>query len=96
MVVVIVNQNCVFPFEREGKSPVTAHRHRPVTFQISLQRMESPSGSAHIFRGSSIVQSEKLLPQALAVAGLDFRLRASSEEQFDSLVTEAFDHPYSV
>ena len=41
-------------------------------------------------------RAQKLFAQSLAMTRLDLRFRSRLEEQFDSLVTEAFDHSYSV
>ena len=96
MIVAMVNENGVFTFKREGESPVAADRHRPVAFQISMERMRSPAGSIHVLQRPGIVESEKLFAQALTMTGLNFRFRPSSEEQFDSLMAKALYHPYSV
>ena len=96
MVVAIVNQNGVFSLKCEGESPIAADIHRPVTFEIAMKRMKPPSRSVHIFRRSGIVQGEELFPQPFGMTGLNLRPRSAPEEQFDSLMAEASDHPYSV
>ncbi len=96
MVVAIVNEDGVFSFKGEGESPIAADTHCPVTLEVAMKRMQPPSGSVHVFRSSGVVEGEKLFPQPFGMTGLNFRLRSASEEQFNSLVAETFDHPYSV
>lgn len=67
-----------------------------MAFQITMQRMQLPAWRTHIFRQAGIVEGEKLFAKAFSVARLDFGFRSGSEEELDSLVTEASDHSCSV
>lgn len=96
MVVAIINEDCVFAFKREGKPPVAADHNRPVTFQFPMEGMQLPAGSVHVLHRSGIVEHEELFTQPFAVTSLNFCFRPGPEEQFDSLMTKAFDHSYSV
>lgn len=96
MVVAIIDQNGVFSFKREGQSPVAADIYGPVTFEVAMERMQSPSRSVHVFRRFGIIKGEKLFPQSFRMTGLNLRPRSAPKEQFESLVAEASDHPYSV
>jgi hypothetical protein len=96
MVVLIINEHGVLAIEGKREPPIPAYGHRPMVFECPVQRMQPPAGGVHVFRGPCVVQREKLLAQPLSMARLDLCSRSRPEEQFDSLMTEALDHLYSV
>ena len=96
MVVLIIDEHSVFTLEGEGEPPIAAYRHRPMVLQFPVQGMQLPAGSIHVLRRPGIIQREELLTQPPCMTRLDFSFQSRPEEQFDSLVTEAFDHLYSV
>lgn len=61
-----------------------------------MQGMQLPARGIHIFGRPGVVEGEQLSAEPLGVAGLDFGFRSRPEEELDSLVTETFDHLYSV
>ncbi len=96
MVIVIINQNRIFAFKHKSKPPVSIYGHRPMAFEFPTQRMQPPAGGVHVSGGARIVQGEELLAQPLGMAGLNLGFRPCSKEQFDTFVTKAFNHSYSV
>jgi hypothetical protein len=96
MVVLVIDEHYVLSFKCEREAPVAVHRHRPMAFQFAMQGMQLPSGRVHISCRPGIVQREQLFAKPFGMAGLDFGFRSRPEEQFDSLVTKAFDHLCSV
>jgi len=65
-------------------------------FKLPAQRVQFPAGSVHIFRGPRIVEREELLTEAFSMSGLNFRFRPGSKKLFDTFVTKAANHTYSV
>jgi hypothetical protein len=92
VVIAIIHQHGIFPFEAERQPPIAADIHRPVVLQIAAQGMQPPAGRVHVLRGFGIVQRGQLQFQLVRMMGLDFRFRSRFEEPLDTLVPEAFDH----
>ena len=96
MVVAVINEHGVFAVESERETPIAAYRHRPMTFQIAMQRMQLPSRRFHVVGRPRVVEREQLSAKPFRMVSLDLGFRSRPEEQLNSLVTKAFDHTYSV
>ena len=92
MVVPIVHQHGIFPFEGKRQTPVAADIHRPMPFEIAAQGMQPPPVRVHVLLGFGVVQRGQLQSQFVSMMRLDFRLGSCFEELLDTFVPEAPDH----
>ncbi|CAN5209240.1 hypothetical protein BH20ACI2_BH20ACI2_24450 [soil metagenome] len=92
MIILIIDQNGVFPVKGKCEPPVTTHIHRPMTGNITVQLMQSPSRSVHILWPFRIVQSKELSLQFPGMFRLDAGFRAAFEKLLDPAVSKALDH----
>ncbi len=60
MIVLIIDQNGILAFEGERQSPVTAHRYRPVSGKVTVQRMKPPPRPIHIRRAGGRIEPPEL------------------------------------
>ena len=59
MVINIVNVAGVTVGKAENNPPVSAHRHRPKTFQRPSERMQPQAGEVHVCNGAHGVQARE-------------------------------------
>src|ERR1700744_1511777 len=96
MVVLIIDQYCVFAIESEGQAPITAYPDCPMVLEIAAQLMQAPSRHVHIRRRLCKIEQLKPIGQSFSMRGSDAGLVACLEEPLNPGVPEAFDHLLSV
>ena len=96
MIILIVHQNCVLPFEPEGQAPVSADLDRPMTGQLLVQRMKIPPWKIHPAGSSRAIQDCHLVFKFPCVSRIDACLRAVPEEPLKARVLERLDHTSTV
>jgi len=60
VIVLIVNENCVFSFKLEGEPPIAIDSNGPMAFQIPFQRMQAPSRRVQVGSRFCRIKSIKL------------------------------------
>src|ERR1700690_1978935 len=88
VIILIVNQDSVFTFERKRQTPIPADAYGPAVLQRTFQRMEPPTRRIHIGRSFRVIEGKKLNPQPIRVFGLNSSLRARSKKMFDATMPE--------
>jgi hypothetical protein len=92
MVILIVDEDCIFAVEGKGEPPVSIDADGPVFAELAGQSMPLPAGNVHLLGPGGDVEEGKLLVESTTMAGLDTSLRACLEKPFDSFVAEAPNH----
>jgi hypothetical protein len=96
VVILIVDQNCIFAFKSEGEPPIAVDPHRPMAFQIALQRMQSPSRHLQVGGRFCPIQRIKLLGKLFGMSWLDARFAPGQKEFLYTGVPKALDYALSV
>jgi len=85
VIILAVNKHCVFAHEQKRQPPIAAHVHRPVSGEISFQRMQIVARRVHILGAARHVQRGQP-SQSRSMFWLDARLAASLGKSSQSLV----------
>jgi hypothetical protein len=96
VIVLIVHEDRVLVFKSEGHPPVAVHLDRPMTCEITFQRMELPAWQTHCLGRISIIQNAQLLRKLLRVRWLYPGFRTGFEEFLEPAVLERLNHPSRV
>lgn len=92
MIILIVDEDCIFAVEAKGEPPVSLDADGQVFPELAGQSMPLPAGNVHLVGPGGDVENGKLLVEPTDMAGLDAGLRACLEKPFDSFVAEAPNH----
>ena len=92
MVVLVVDQNSILAIEGERDAPIATDGHRPATFQLALQLVQSQTGQVHVLWGLRSRESTKHESQSAGMLGAYARPVSGKEEALEPAVTEAHDH----
>ena len=92
VIVLLVNEDCVFAFELECQAPVSADADRPVILETFGQRMKFPSRSVHVAGLPGIIERKQLQAQLAGMLRLNPSFRSGAKEFLDAPMTEALDH----
>ena len=85
MVVKVIEQDYVMPFELEDHSPVAAHVHCPKAGKLTFQFMQSQPGKVHVSRFCNNIQPCEDKPQPISMLCLYSGFVACLEEIFQTL-----------
>lgn len=96
MVIQVIDIDGIPLFETKNEAPVTAHCDRPNTRQITLQTMQSPTRSAHIFRPRGVIQCRKENPQLQSMPGVYPTFGTGPEKRLEPFVPESAYHAQTV
>lgn len=92
MIVLIINQLGICPYEAEGDAPVAVDPNRPVTSQIALKRVELEGRYVHVGRPCCDIQQAKDVSEFLYMVSLNASRRAGGVEGFEALVAKSNYH----
>jgi hypothetical protein len=92
MVVPVIDKNRIFTVEAKGETPVAIYFHRPMSSQLSMQRMQIPPIGAHVHGRPRSVQRRELEIQLACVTGLNSGFAPGKEELLDPGVSKTPDH----
>jgi hypothetical protein len=74
VIVLVLDENGIRAFEREGQPPVFIDTHGPMTCEFALEGVQPPPGQMHIRGSRRSIEPSKLQSEALGVLRLDARL----------------------
>ena len=69
VIINIIDINGVAVFEAERNSPIPGDRYSPIAGEVSLERMQSEAGNAHILRPTAAVQHRKNVAKLFNMRG---------------------------
>ncbi len=96
MIVLVVDQNYVLAFKREGKPPISTDTHRPMTSKVPKKRVQAITGSIQIARAFCRIERCKQNSDSLRMSRLNSSLGAGFRKTLQPLMPEAANHVYSV
>jgi hypothetical protein len=96
VIVLVIDKDHVFAIERKCQPPITVDFDGPMAGEFSLQWMQVVARCIHISGLVCHVQRGKEPSQPCGMHWLNASLGACFREEFQTLVTIAPNHPYSV
>ena len=96
MVILIIHENRVLTFKRKYQPPIPADADCPMPLKVSMEWMQSVTGSIHIRRLAGHVQCCKQDSKLPRMRGLNSSLRSGFGKKPQPFVPVAPNHVYSV
>jgi hypothetical protein len=92
VIVLVIDQDCVFAFKLERKASVLLYPYGPAARVIGLERMPAPTRQIRIHCAGGRIELSQLQPQLVRMFRLNAGFRVLAEELLKAIMTEAFDH----